>query len=652
MTYIQKYLELLSADYPTVQAVSTELINLTAILNLPKGTEVFITDIHGEYDAFNHILKNACGIIRAKINLIFPEMLEADKCRLAFFIYYPKEMLRKYQNQLSQTKMKIMLKDILSHMMAICLNVASKYTKSKVQKCLPTEFAYVIQELLYESHENDDKIRYYKAIIEAIFSTNRQNEFIVQVSKLIRNLAIDRLHIVGDIFDRGSQPHRVLQKLLPKKEVDIQWGNHDIIWMGAACGSELMIANVIRIAARYNNLDCLEDGYGFNLVPLARLAHKIYNNDPCKEFMPKSVDNDINEDDRQFVAKIHKCIAIIQFKLEQTVIKRNPDFHLDDRLLLDKIDILNKTITIDNTTYPLLDSSFPTIDFDHDPYRLTKEEKVIMDHLVQLFLYNDMLQEHILFMFQKGEMFKKYNNNLLFHAAIPFTEEGDFRGQVIDGTIYSGKALFEVLEQKIRHAYQNRYATKNPDSDYFLFLWQGPASPLFGKNAMKTFERYFIADKQTHQETTDPYFKVRLNKTVLKKIYKEFDLDWDHSNIINGHVPHDVTATHEVVLADNRIYSIDGGMSRQYSKETSIGGYTLISDSHSISLVSHERFDSSEELIASERDIIAVTHNEDINTRRTYIYDTDKGKELKDRINDLRRLLECYSDGSIKEKTH
>jgi len=650
MTYVKKYLELLSREFSTVQSVSTELINLTAILNLPKGTEVFITDIHGEFDAFNHVLKNACGIIRDKIDKLFPDLSVEEKNRLAFFVYYPTAMLAKYQAVLSPVKMKTLLKDVLLRMMILCRNVASKYTKSKVQKNLPDEFSYVIQELLYESNEHEDKTRYYLAVVDGIFSTNRQNKFIVQISKVIRALAIDRLHIIGDIFDRGAKPHLVMEKLMEKKEIDIQWGNHDIIWMGAACGSTLMIANVIRMAARHNNLDCLEDGYGFNLLPLARLANKLYKDDPCDQFFTRTATDELDEDDRLFVAKIHKCISVIQFKLERDVIRRNPDFGLDDRLLLDKINPLTKTIWVEGKEYPLLDASFPTVRFENDPYELSPEEHDVMEHLKQLFLHNEMFQEQIRFLFQKGEMYKKYNNNLLFHAAIPCTESGEFKAQMIDGVPCAGKCLFDVLERKIRHAYNNRYALSNPDLDYFLMLWQGPRSPLFGKSAMRTFERYFIADKATHKEVFDPYFDVRLKEDTLKKIYQEFGLNWEKSKIINGHVPHDVTDTNQVVLANKRIYSIDGGMSKEYANETSIGGYTLISDSYSIYLVSNERFDSAEELIASEDDIVSITRSEDINNTRTYIYDTDKGDELKERILDLRRLLKGYRAGTIKEK--
>lgn len=651
MYYENKYLELLSKEFPTVQLVASELINLNAILNLPKGTEIFITDIHGEYDAFNHYLKNASGIIKEKIDIIFPDLTEKERNQLAFFIYYPTDMLNKYREQLSDQDFVVLIKKVLHQMIDLSRYIATKYTKSKVQKTLPEEFSYIIQELLYESNSHEDKQRYYEAIISAIFDTKRENKFIVQISRFIRNLAIDRLHIVGDIFDRGPKPHLVMEKIMEKKNVDIQWGNHDISFLGAASGSKVMVANVIRIAARYNNLDCFEDGYGINFIPLTRLAFKYYQNDPCLAFYPKGESSHAQlEEDSSFIAKIHKAIYVIQMKLEAQVIKRNPDFRMNDRLLLDKIDPLKKTVLIHGKEYALLDSSFPTVDFSNDPYQLIPEELEVINHLTQLFLHNEMLQNHARFLMQTGSIYLKYNNNLLFHAAVPLTEDGDFLGQVIDGLVYRGKALFEAYERKIRHAYLNRYETKNLDKDYFLMLWQGKSSPLFGKNSMNTFERYFIEDKATHKEIQNPYYKLRMKEDVLRRVYQEFELDFEHSKIVNGHVPMDITKGQEVVLANNKIYSIDGGMSKEYSKQTTMGGYTLISDSHAYFLVSHERFESYISLIEAEKDIITITRSEELNTRRTYIYDTDTGLKLKDRIADLYKLLNAYRDGSIKEK--
>ncbi|MCF7923638.1 MAG: fructose-1,6-bisphosphatase [Candidatus Izimaplasma sp.] len=646
MPYQKKYLELLSKEFPTVQAVSTELINLSAILNLPKGTEVFITDLHGEYDAFNHYLKNASGIIKEKIELLFSDLSEKKRNQIAFFIYYPTDMLNKYKTLLDKDKYKVLIKNQLFYMVRLAKNIVSKYTKSKVSKTLPNEFSYIIQELVYESRSHEDKSKYYDAIINAIFKTKRENKFILQLSRFIRALAIDQLHIVGDIFDRGPKPHLIMEKLLRMKNVDIQWGNHDIAFIGASCGSNVMIANVIRIAARYNNLDTFEDGYGINLIPLARLAEKYYRNDPCKEFYPKDSSNINNLEDLSFIARIHKAISIIQFKLEGEVIKRNPTFDLDDRLLLDKLDFNKNQIKISNQYFDLLDSNFPTID-KKNPYRLNKEEQEVINHLNQLFLHNEMLQSHARYVIEKGGLYLLYNYNLLFHAALPLTNDGSFAQVEINGSKYSGKALFDHFDKKVRTAYYNRYDSLNGDKDVFLYLWQGKYSPLFGKSAMRTFERYFIGDKKTHREDKNPYYKYREKEDVLKRIYQEFGLDYKKSKIINGHVPLDITKGEQVVLANKHVYTIDGGMSKQYADKTNIGGYSLISDSHAYFLVSHERFDTYKKLIEKEEDIITVTRSEELNKSRTYIYDTNKGEELKSQINDLFELLNAYRSGDI-----
>lgn len=650
MPYQNKYLELLSKEFPSVQTASVELINLRAILNLPKGTEIFITDIHGEYDAFNHYLKNASGIIKEKIDLIFPDLSKEHQNRLAFFIYYPTDMLNKYRKRMEISEFNKTLREQLFLMIDLAKNIITKYTKSKVRKTIPKEFEYVIQELIYESNSHEDKEKYYNAIIDAIFETKRESKFIVQLSRFIRNLAVDKLHIVGDIFDRGPSPHLIMEKIYKMKNVDIQWGNHDISFLGAASGSQVMTANVIRIAARYNNLDCFEDGYGINLIPLARLADKFYKNDPCEQFMPKGFGSRYQKDeDLSFVARIHKAISIIQFKLEHEVIMRNPEFNMTDRNLLEKINFEKNTIVIDDVEYELLDHNFPTVSAKH-PYRLFKEEKDVIEHLNQLFLHNEMLQKHARYLIQNGSMYLKYNNNLLFHAAVPLTEDRQFMRQKVDGLIYYGRNLFDIYEQKIRHAYLNRYEKNNVDSDYFFMLWQGASSPLFGKNTMKTFERYFIKSKKAHVEIVNPYYLYREEEQVLKMIYDEFEMDFNKSKIVNGHVPIDITQGEQVVLANKRIYSIDGGMSKEYSHKTNIGGYSLISDSHAYFLVSHERFETYYKLIDEEKDIVSITRSEELNDRRTYVYDTNTGKKIQERVDDLRHLLEAYRDGSIKEK--
>ncbi len=645
-----KYLKLLSKDYPNVQSAASELINLSAILNLPKGTEYFIADIHGEYDAFNHFLKNASGIIAQKISERFPHYNEAEQNRLAFFIYYPTDMISKYQKILDPNALDALLRQMLKDIVTLARTIVIKYTQSKVRKTMPTEFAYVMQEMLYESRSHEDKKAYYEAIIDAVFETKRANKLLLEFSRLIRRLAIDRLHIVGDIFDRGPFPHLVMEQIMKRRHVDIQWGNHDLIWMGAASGSCVCIANVLRIAARYHNLDCLEDGYGINLRPLATFAMNTYQNDDAKLFKPQLNEPSKTLDDLGLVAKMHKAITVMQFKLERDVFKNNPDFQLEDRLLLEHIDPSRNVIVLDGEDYALKDTYFPTIDFAGDPYALTPEEHEVMQHLKQVFLHNEMLQKHVKFLFQKGAMYLKTNNALLFHAAIPLEDDGTFKTFSAGGEVYRGKALMAFFEEKIRYAYLHRYDTHNPALDYFVYGWCGPISPLFAKDAMKTFERYFLSDKAKQKETMDPYFTLRTDKTVLKRIFNAFGLDETYGKIINGHVPHDVTKGDDVVLADKKIYLIDGGMSKQYVKRTAIGGYTLISDSYAFFLVSHSRFETYQTLIDQERDIINVTHSEDLASRRIHIYDTDKGTEIKEKIDDLKRLIDAYRQGKIKEQ--
>lgn len=647
--YELKYLELLSKEFPSVQEVSTELINLTAILNLPKGTEHFLSDIHGEYETFNHFLKNGSGVTKDKINILFKERSEEEKHRLAFFIYYPKQMIIKYEELLSPTEFKEFTRGMLLDLISLASFLSKKYTKSKVRKTLPKMFSYIIQELLYENSQHEDKEKYYSAILDSIFKTKREKNFLIELSYFIQRLTIDKLHIVGDIFDRGPSAHLVMNKIQKYHSVDIEWGNHDIIWMGAACGSKLAICNVLRNSAKYNTLDTLEEGYGINLLPMARLAAKYYRNDSCEIFMPRTITSSPDEDDELLVAKMHKAIAIIQFKLEKSLIDRNPQFELEDRLLLDKIDYTNGTITIDGKIYPLKDTNFPTID-PSDPYRLTEDEDLILEQLKNAFLNNDLLQNHMKHLFHIGQLYLKYNNNLLFHGCIPLEKDGSLSGITVDNVEYKGKALFDFLDKTVRMGHLNRYNVINEEKDYFTFLWQGKNSPLFGKKAMKTFERYFLEDKQTHYEEKNDYFTLRENEEILKSLYDEFEIDFNKSKIINGHVPTDITHGENPIKANGKIYAIDGGMSKQYSNKISIGGYTLVSDSYSMFLISHDRFESKELLIETEKDIISKVRSEDLNKDREYMYNTDKGEKIKDEISNLYKLLEGYRTGLIKEK--
>ena len=646
--YEFKYLELLSKEFPSVQEVSTELINLTAILNLPKGTEHFLSDIHGEYETFNHFLKNGSGVTKDKINILFTEKSESEKNRLSFFVYYPKQMIIKYENLVQPNEFKTFIRLMLLDLISLASLLAQKYTKSKVRKTLPTMFSYIIQELLYENRQHTDKEKYYDAILDAIFKTKREKNFLIELSYFIQRLTIDRLHIVGDIFDRGPQAHLVMNKIQKYHSVDIEWGNHDIIWMGAACGSKLAISNVLRNSARYNTLDTLEEGYGINLLPLARFADKYYSDDPCEIFMPPTLHKGPDEDEELLVAKMHKAIAIIQFKLEKSLIARNPQFELEDRLLLDKINYETGTISINGKTYPLRDTNFPTID-PSNPFELTIEEDSILTQLKSAFLNNDLLQNHMKHLFLIGQLYLKYNNNLLFHGCIPLHRDGSLSGITVENKEYKGKALFDFLDQTVRMGHLNRYNVINDEKDYFIFLWQGKNSPLFGKKSMKTFERYFIKEKETHIEEKNDYFTLRENEDVLRNLYTEFDIDFNKSKIINGHVPTDISNGDNPIKANGRIYAIDGGMSKQYSNKISIGGYTLVSDSYSMFLISHDRFQSKEALIEQEQDIISLVRSEDINKDREFMYSTDKGMKLQEEIENLYKLLECYRHGHIKE---
>lgn len=648
MEYKMKYLELLAKDYPSVQEVSTELINLTAILNLPKGTEHFLSDIHGEYDTFNHFLKNGSGVTKDKIDELFSNHNERYRNQLAFFVYYPKQMIAKYEEIYEPHIFHKFMRTKLLELIKLCSFLSQKYTKSKIRKMLPEAFSYIIQELLNEDKNLNDKSEYYSSILDAIFLTKRQKNFMIELSYLAQRLTIDRLHIVGDIFDRGPSAHLVMNKITKYHSVDVEWGNHDIIWMGAASGSRLAICNVLRNSSRYNLLDTLEEGYGINLMPLAQLALKYYQDDPCTIFMPRTAQT-IDVDKEVLVAKMHKAISIMQFKLEKTLSDRNKNFELEDRLLLDKINYNDYTITLNNKTYKLLDTNFPTINKEK-PFELNNDEIKVLDQLKKAFLNSDLLQTHIKHLFHVGQMYLIYNGNLLFHGCIPLNEDGTLVSMEIDGKNYKGKSLFDILDQKVRTSYLNRYNSVNAEKDYFTFLWQSRKSPLFGKSSMKTFERYFIKEKETHKEIENPYFTLRENEDVLKNIYYEFNIDFNKAKIINGHVPVDIYKGDNPIKANGRIYAIDGGMSKQYKEKIEIGGYTLVSDSYKLFLISHNRFDTKYKLIEEEQDIISLVQSEELNTNREYIYHTDKGKRIENEIADLYKLLEAYRSGQVKEQ--
>ena len=643
-----RYLERLSQLYPTIAKASTEIINLQAILNLPKGTEHFLTDIHGEHEAFSHVLKNGSGSVRRKIDDVFGNTMSSrDKQSLATLIYYPKEKMDRIKQE--EDNMEDWYKITLYRLIEVCKRTASKYTRSKVRKALPPDFAYVIEELITEKSEITDKESYYNSIVTTIIRIGRAEKFIVALSELIQRLTVDHLHIVGDIYDRGPGPHIIMEKLIKYHSVDIQWGNHDVLWMGAAAGQRGCIANVIRICARYGNLDILEDGYGINLLLLATFAMNTYGDDPCTCFRLKG-EPGYSEGEMLLDVKMHKAISIIQFKVEGQIIRKNPGFKLNSRNLLHHINFETGMIEIDGKEYQMLDMNFPTID-PKKPYTLTREEEDIMERLQKAFIHCEKLQRHMRFLLNKGGLYKVYNNNLLYHGCVPLTENGELKSVRVYGHSYKGKGLYEAMESYVRKGF---YALdpreKERGRDLMWYIWLGEGSPLFGKDKMATFERYFLAEKETHKEKKNPYYSMLENEEVIDRILAEFGLPPEGTHIINGHVPVKSKNGENPIKCGGKVLVIDGGFSKAYQKETGIAGYTLIYNSYGLILAAHEPFESTEAAIEKESDI----HSDSIIVKRVVqrklVGDTDIGRELKEQIADLEMLLEAYRSGRITER--
>ena len=643
-----RYLERLSDLYPTIAAASTEIINLQAILNLPKGTEHFLTDIHGEYEAFAHVLKIGSGSVRRKIDDVFGNTLSSrDKQSLATLIYYPKDKMAQVKKV--ESNMEDWYKINLYRLIEVSKRAASKYTRSKVRKALPKDFAYVIEELITEKVEVNDKESYYNEIIKTIIRIGRAEEFIAAISELIQRLVVDHLHIVGDIYDRGPGPHIIMDKLMTYHSLDIQWGNHDVLWMGAAAGQRGCMANVVRICARYGNLDILEDGYGINLLPLATFALRTYGDDPCTCFALKGPEK-ANKAEMEMDLRMHKAISIIQFKVEGQIIKRHKDFGLDDRALLHKIDFEKGTVNLDGTDYPLLDTNFPTID-PKDPYKLSEEEEEIMERMERAFLGCEKLQEHMRFLLAKGSLYKVYNHNLLYHGCVPLNEDGSLKEVCLFGRKFKGKSLYDALDRYLRKGFFALNEREREDGkDMMWYIWLNPNSPLFGKNKMATFERYFLAEKETHVEKKNPYYYLLEKEEVIDNIMREFGLCPDEAHVVNGHVPVKCKNGESPIKCNGKVLVIDGGFSKAYQKETGIAGYTLIYNSYGLLLVAHEPFESTEAAIQKESDI----HSDYMVVKRVLerrlVGDTDIGKELKEQVADLERLLAAYRSGEIIEK--
>ncbi len=682
----ERYLRLLSEKFPNAQSVITELINLRAILSLPKGTEHFVSDLHGESMAFIHMIKNASGVVRKKVDEVYGESLsEEEKRAICALIYYPDERIelikRFYEAEgkepLKEEEYKTLFRlnaeisklptledwyrTRLHQVVNIARAVTIKYSRSKVRRLLPPGYEYIIGELLHESHlEQKDRQTYYNAIIDGIIETGSADAFIIAISYLIHSLTIDTLHIVGDIFDRGPGASKILDVLSTVRDYDIQWGNHDIEWMGAMAGNLALLATVLRVSIRYANIETLEEGYGINLLPLANFAMTIYGDDPCTIWQTKDFENNPRlTRSAQLMAKMHKAISIIQFKLEGQTVLRHPEWHMDHRALLDKIDLEKGTITLpcaegEGEVYPLLDTNLPTID-PADPYKLTKYEEDLMNQLWRSFRKSEKMQRHLKMLYEHGSLYLVRNGFLLYHAAIPLNADGSFAEADVCGKRVSGKALMDRTDDVIRIAYYGEGKEKQDALDYMLYLWEGEFSPLYNKDKMTTFERYFIEKPSAsapqsadpHREQKGAYFTLADDEEICKKILQEFGLDPATGRIVNGHVPVRTIKGETPTRANGRRFVIDGGFSKPYQEKTGIAGYTLIYNSHGIQLVEHESFESREQAVISGSDIHSRTLLQDFSKHRIRIKDTDKGKELLEQIASLEQLLHAYRSGFI-----
>ena len=665
----ERYLRLLSEKFPTRKAVITELINLKAIISLPKGTEHIVSDLHGESGAFVHIIKNASGVVRRKVDDIYGLTLsETEKRALCALIYYPEERIelvrrsledpprpslqgREFNEGMGSFTLDEWYRRRLHQVVLVARAVTIKYSRSKVRKLLPKDYAYIIDELLHESSIEHDRTNYYNAIIDAIIEVGCAEQLIIAISYLIHSLTIDTLHIVGDIFDRGPGASQIMDTLSWVRDYDIQWGNHDIEWMGAMAGNLALIATVLRVSIRYANIETLEEGYGINLLPLANFAMETYGNDPCTVFQTKDFENNPRlTRSAQLMAKMHKAMAIIQFKLEGQTILRHPEWGMDDRLLLDKIDLASGTICIQGTTYPLTDRNLPTLNAK-DPYALSAEEEELMVQLARSFRKSEKMQRDLKRLYQHGSLFLVRNGFLLYHAAIPLNADGSFTTVDVCGEQVRGRALMERIDEVVRTAYYGTGKEKANALDYMLYLWQGAHSPLYNKDKMTTFERYFIADEALWKEQKGAYYELANRRDICEHILREFGLDPETGRIINGHIPVRTIKGETPIRAEGKRFVIDGGFSKPYQEKTGIAGYTLIYNSHGIQLVEHESFESREQAILSGSDIHNRTLLEDFSRHRIRVRDTDRGKELQQQITNLQHLLAAYQTGIIKEKS-
>jgi fructose-1,6-bisphosphatase-3 len=647
-----RVLELLSQTFGTISAASSEIINLEAILNLPKGTEHFVADLHGEDEAFRHILKNASGNIKRKVREIYGnDMRDSDIAQLCSLIYYPEQKLELIRAE--ESDIDDFYNITLHRLVKVLQSVSSKYTRSKVRKALPKEYAYIIEELLHETPSGESKQMYYNRIVETIISTGQADDFIIAICNVIQRLSIDRLHILGDIYDRGQGAHIIMDTLADYKGFDIQWGNHDALWMGAAAGNDCCIANVLRIALRYGNMDTLEEGYGINLVPLATFAMETYADDPCEVFQPKLEPGSAsdNERSRSLLAKMHKAVSIIQFKLEGAMIDKHPEWKMGKRKLLGNISADHKEVEIEGKSYPMRDTGLPTVD-PADPFALTEDEKTLVGKLHRSFMISDKLRRHMTTMMNHGAIYNISNSNLMFHASVPLNADGSLKEIEILGNKAKGKDLLNSIGMLMRAAFNNDSPEDIHDYaiDYYWYLWCGPDSPLFDKEKMTTFERYFIADKSTHEEPKGFYYILREREEIVDSILDSFGVTGTHRHIINGHVPVKAGKGEQPVKANGKLMVIDGGFAKAYHTTTGIAGYTLVFHSRGFELVQHEPFSSTEEAIRLGTDIKSTTQLVELSKNRLRVRDTDKGKELQSQIDELRELLYAYRNGMMKTR--
>lgn len=648
----RRVLELLAQTFPNTSAASTEIINLEAIMSLPKGTEHFVADLHGEYEAFQHILRNASGNIKRKVTEAFgTSMRESEIRQLCSLIYYPERKLQLIRT--SENDLNGFYLITLHQLIRVCQSVSSKYTRSKVRKALPLEFAYIIEELLHESPSDDDKQLYFNRIIETIISTGQADAFIIAMCQVIQKLSIDQLHILGDIYDRGPGAHLIMDMLCHYGKFDIQWGNHDALWMGAAAGNDCCIANVLRLSLRYGNMATLEDGYGINLVPLATLAMETYGNDPCADFGPivEPAEEGLSEKTLLLLARMHKAISVIQFKLEAAMIDKHPEWQMADRKQLEHIDFDRGVYVVDGKEYAMKDTSLPTVD-PADPYKLTAEEQDLVTKLHHSFLVSSRLQKHVRCLFAHGCMFGVFNSNLLFHASMPLNADGSLKEIEVNGVRCKGRELFHRIGMLMRSAFNDDSAPAEREyaTDYYWYLWCGPDSPLFDKSKMATFERYFLSDTTLHAEEKGHYYELRNREDVCDMILDAFEVMGSDRHIINGHVPVRTNKGESPIKANGRLMVIDGGFAKAYHDTTGIAGYTLVYHSRGFQLVQHEPFSSAEDAIIHGTDIVSTTQIVESSQYRMRVRDTDKGRELQSQIDELTELLYAFRHGFIKER--